>query len=159
MVISSAMFGVFQAIGKAHIPLLLMSGSVIIKLLLNPILISIPALNISGAPLASVVGYVFMALCGGAVLNKYIPKKVNILKAVLKPLIFGGLCAVGAKLTYSLLKGTVNPTLSVILSTFAGAFIYGLLLILDSVFGTSGIISQKNKKKLKKPLAKSQKIG
>ncbi len=159
MVISSAMFGVFQAIGKAHIPLLLMSGSVVIKLLLNPILISIPALNISGAPLASVIGYIFMAVCGGIVLNRNIPRKVSIFKAVFKPIVFGAICAVGARFTYSLLQAAVNPTLNAIFSTFAGAFIYGILLIFSSVFGTSGIISRKNKKKLKKPLAKSQKIG
>lgn len=159
MVISSAMFGVFQAIGKAHIPLLLMSGSVIIKLLLNPILISIPALNISGAPLASVIGYIFMAVCGGVVLNRNIPMKVSIIKAVFKPLVFGAICGVGAKIAYSLLQNVVNPTLNAIFSTFAGALIYGILLIFSSVFGTSGIISRKNKKNLKKPLAKSQKIG
>ncbi len=159
MVISSAMFGVFQAIGKAHIPLLLMTGSVIIKLLLNPILISIPALNISGAPLASVIGYIFMAVCGGAVLNRNIPRKVNIVKAVFKPLVFGVICAVAARITYSLLLEVVDPTLNVIFSTFAGAVIYGISLILDTIFGTSGIISRKNKKNLKKPLAKSQKIG
>lgn len=144
MVISSAMFGVFQSIGKAHIPLFLMSGSVIIKLLLNPILISIPALNISGAPLASVVGYVFMTICGGIVLGKYIPQGVNVFGAVLKPLIFGAVCAVGARLTYTLIQDEVSLTMGVIFSTFAGGFIYGILLIFDLVFGTSGIISQKN---------------
>lgn len=120
MVISSAMFGIFQAIGKAHYPLILMGGSVVIKLLLNPILISIPVLNISGAPLAGTIGYVFITVCGGILLNKSIPQKVNILKVVFKPLIYGVLCAIGAYGSYLVLDSAVKPTLNTIFSTFAG---------------------------------------
>lgn len=159
MVISSAMFVVFQSIGKAHIPLVLMGGSVLIKLLLNPILISIPELNISGAPLSGIIGYLFMDVCGSILLNKNIPKKVNILKVVFKPLLFGVICAAGAYGIYLVLGSVMKPTLNAIFSTFAGGIVYGILLILDGFFYTSGIISRKNKKKLKKPLAKSQKIG
>ncbi len=159
MVISSAMFGIFQSIGKAHYPLILMGGSVVIKLLLNPILISIPALNISGAPLSSIIGYAFMTVCGGILLNKSIPQKVSIPKAVIRPLIYGGLCAVGAFGSYLALGNVMNSTLNTIFSTFAGGIIYVILLILDRLFYTSGIISQKNKKKSKKPLEKNAKIG
>lgn len=42
MIIASAMFGVFQAIGKAHIPLILMCCAVALKALLNPLLYQFP---------------------------------------------------------------------------------------------------------------------
>ena len=155
MVIASGMFGIFQAIGKAHIPLILMSGSVIIKAILNPILISIPEINISGAPLANVVGYIFMAISGTFLLNKAIGQKIEIFKVVIKPLIFGILCAVSAVLAYTLLENHVSSHLSVLFSTFLGAIIYVISLILDWYFGISGIISQKITKKKQKPLEKS----
>lgn len=159
MVLSSAMFGIFQAIGKPHIPLIMMSGSVLIKFLLNPILISVPCLNISGAPLASVIGYFFMTVCGSIYLNKVIPQKISLLSSVIKPMIFGALCAIVAYLTYNLLCNNINGMLSVLFSTLTGVFVYGILLILNVVFGASGIISEKKEKKLKKPLAKSREIG
>lgn len=154
MVLSSAMFGIFQSINKAHVPLLLMIGSVVIKLLLNPILISIPRLNIAGAALSSIIGYVVMTVCGIIALNRYLPQKTSILPAVFPPLICGMLCGSAARLAYSLLEGKVNQPLNVMFSTISGAFVYVILLILCGFFSASGIINLKNSKKFKKPLAK-----
>ncbi|MDE7230733.1 MAG: polysaccharide biosynthesis C-terminal domain-containing protein, partial [Oscillospiraceae bacterium] len=159
MVLSSAMFGIFQSINKAHIPLFLMTGSVLIKLLLNPVLISVPQLNISGAPLAGIAGYIFMTICGSVILNKVLPKKINILSAVSKPIVCGIICGFSAYIVHSLLENKINSTPNVLFSTFAGAIVYIISLILSGVFRTNGIIKLKNVKILKKPLAKSRKIG
>lgn len=155
MVISSAIFGIFQSINKAHIPLLMMIGSVLIKLLLNPVLMSIPQLNIAGAPLAGLVGHIFMALCGISLLNKVMPQKVNLLGAIIKPLVCGLACGFSAFITNSMLSGQLEPTVCTIFSTLSGAFVYVILLIFSGFFRTSTIIKRKNAKKFKKPLAKS----
>lgn len=154
MVASSAMFGIFQSINKAHIPLILMIGSVLIKLLLNPLLISIPQLNIAGAALSSVIGYIFMTIGGTIALGKYLPEKISIFRAVLPPLVCGIGCGFAAFTAHEMLSGTVGSTANVIFSTITGAFVYAILLILTGVFRTSGIIKRKNVKKFKKPLAK-----
>lgn len=154
MVISSAMFGIFQSVNKAHIPLLLMTGSVLIKLVLNPVLVSIPELNISGAPLAGAVGYIFMTIMGFAALKKYLPVKIGVAGAVFPPLICGAVCGIAAKIAYSLLQGKVSLLLSVMFSTVTGAFVYLFLLILTGNFRTIAIIKRKREKKFKKPLAK-----
>lgn len=157
MVISSAMFGIFQAIGKPHIPLILMSGSVVIKLLLNPILISVPVLNISGAPLASIIGYAFMSLGGIFFMKRFIPQKTAVLSAVIKPMFFGVLCGLAAYTIHNLLQNHVGATINVIFSTVFGALVYGILLILNNLFGASGIIIKKLKKNCKNPLQKAEK--
>lgn len=159
MVLSSAMFGIFQAIGKPQVPLILMSGSVVIKFLLNPILIYIPALNISGAPLSSVIGYFVMTVCGMIYLNKVLPQKISLLSLIKKPFIYGALCGGAAYITHFLLANYINTLLNVLFSTLSGVFVYGILLILNFVFGASGIIYEKKEKNLKKPLAKSREIG
>lgn len=154
MVLSSAMFGIFQSINKAHIPLILMICSVLIKLLLNPLLISLPSLNIAGAALSSVIGYVFMTVGGAAALGKYLPRKISLFSSVFPPLACGILCGAAAFFANRLLDGRLNSTLNIIFSTITGAFVYIILLILSGVFRTSGIIKQKNVKNFKKPLAK-----
>lgn len=159
MVISSSMFGIFQSICKAHIPLLLMICSVGVKLLLNPILISIPELNITGAAVSSAVGYLLMALLGAFALNKCLPAKVSILKAVVPPAICGIICGASAYFIHLLLNEKVNNVLSVLISIGFGAIIYVILLIFTGIFRTSGIIKRKKQKKFQKPLAKSTKIG
>ena len=154
MVTSSAMFGIFQSIGKAHIPLVLMIGSVLIKLVLNPLLISIPQLNIAGAALSSIIGYVFMTIGGAIKMRKYLPKKISLFKAVFPTFICGVGCGFAAFLANNILTDKVNPVLNVLFSTVIGGVSYVILLIFTGVFRTNSIIKRKNVKKFQKPLAK-----
>lgn len=154
MTASSALFAIFQSIGKARVPLVLMSASIVLKFILNPILISIPSLNIAGAALSSVIGYVIMAIGGTICLKKALPVKISVFGAFFKPFICACGCAAAAFFVNNLLQNTVNLTLNVIFSTFSGAFVYAILLILTGCFRTSGIIKTKNAKKYKKTLAK-----
>ncbi len=124
MVLSSSMFGIFQSIGKAHIPLLLMTVSVLVKLFLNPILISVPGLNIAGAALASVIGYVIMTLGGAVMLRKHLPRRIGLFRAVLPTAVSGALCGIGAHFAYRLLEGRVNVILCLAFSVITGAAIY-----------------------------------
>lgn len=159
MVTASSMFGVFQSICKAHIPLILMICSVAAKLLLNPLLISIPAVNISGAALSSAAGYILMYVFGAAAMKKSIPVKISLTRAVVPPALCGIACGVGAYFAHMFFKNRFNSVPAVLLSVGTGAILYVLLLIITGVFRTSGIIRQKNAKKFQKPLAKSSKIG
>lgn len=154
MVLSSAMFGIFQAIGKAHIPLILMIGSVLIKLVLNPLLISIPQLNIAGAALSSIIGYIFMTIGSAVKLRKFLPKSIGLFKTVFPIFICGVGCGAAAYFAYNSLNGKVGLTLNVIISTIIGAIIYVISLIIARFFSANHIIKQKNVKKFQKPLAK-----
>lgn len=154
MVMSSAMFGIFQSINKAHIPLALMIGSVLIKLILNPLLISVPWLNISGAALSSVIGYIFMSVGGVIAMRRRLPEKIGVFGAIAPPLVCGVCCGFAAFIVYKMISQTLGLTASVIFSTIAGAFVYAILLISCGVFRISGIIKRKNAKNFKKPLAK-----
>lgn len=154
MVLSSAMFGIFQSIGKAHIPLILMTGSVLIKFLLNPILISIPQLNIAGAALSSIIGYLFMTIGSSVKLRKYLPQKINLFKIVFPQVICGVGCGLCALFSNHLLENKVNPILNIIFSTVLGALFYVISLILCGTFRTNAIIQRKKQEKIKKTLAK-----
>ncbi|MDE6728436.1 MAG: polysaccharide biosynthesis C-terminal domain-containing protein [Oscillospiraceae bacterium] len=134
MVLASAMFGIFQSIGKAHVPLILMIGSVIIKLILNPILISIPQLNIAGAALSSILGYVFMTVGAAVKLRKYLPQRIGVFRAVFPILVCGAGCGVAAFIANRLLTETGKPALNVLISIFTGAVFYAVLLIITGVF-------------------------
>lgn len=158
MTVGSAMFGVFQAVGKAHIPLILMTVSVGIKLALNPVLMSIPQLNIAGAAAASVVGYVFMAVSGYLILRKMLGS-MGIIRTIIPPVLSGAACAVCARLVYNTLEVRLSNTLNTIIAIACGGFVYILLLIFHRGFCASNTISLKSKKKFEKPLAKFSKIG
>lgn len=154
MTASSALFGIFQSIGKARVPLILMSASIVLKFILNPILISIPSLNIAGAALSSVIGYVIMAIGGTFCLKKVLPVKISVFNTFFTPFICASGCAAAAYFVYQVLQNSISLTLNVVFSTFSGVFVYAILLILTGCFRTSGIIKAKNAKKCKKTLAK-----
>ncbi len=150
MIIASAMFGVFQAIGKAHVPLILMSFSVGIKALLNPILMSVPQLNISGAALATAIGYVFMSVTGALLLKKLLSPCVNVVSCVWRPFLGALACAACAHVVYSLMNSHVGNLICVAVSVVSGAFVYGISLIINSDF-------RKNRRLTKHPAFFSQK--
>ena len=152
MVLSGAMFGIFQAIGRSYIPLVLMICSVAVKLLLNPLLISLPRLNIAGAALSSIIGYFIMTAGGCAALKRIIPSGTGVLRAVLPPALCGAACAAAALFCSKALFSSINNSLNVILSVTTGVFIYGILLIITGNFRICGIIKRKIKKNFKNPL-------
>ena len=129
MIIASAMFGVFQAIGKAHIPLILMCCAVALKALLNPLLISIPALNISGAAVSTAAGYIMMAAAGSLILRRKLGGKISVFACVKRPLFCSLLCGVSAALVFQVVKNALPSPLNVITAVFAGAIVYGISLI------------------------------
>ncbi len=147
MTASSALFGIFQSIGKAKIPLILMICSIMLKFVLNPILISIPSLNIAGAALSSIIGYIVMTIGGTIALKKNIPFEIGIFKAFFPPFMCACGCGAAAFITYKILESHINSTFCVISSTISGAFVYAILLILSGCFRTSGIRKAKNAKK------------
>lgn len=134
MIIASALFGVFQAVGKAYIPLLLMCGSVAVKAGLNPLLMSIPQLNISGAAISTALGYMLMAVAGVALLKKHLSPEIRIFHRVKTPLVGSLACGATALCVHRvLLKGSGSP-FCVIISVICGAIVYGLLLIIGFDF-------------------------
>lgn len=134
MIIASALFGVFQAVGKAYIPLLLMCGSVAVKAGLNPLLMSIPQLNISGAAISTALGYMLMAVAGVALLKKHLSTEIRIFHCVKTPLVGSIACGATALCVHrGLLKGSGSP-FCIIISVICGAIVYGLLLIIGFDF-------------------------
>lgn len=147
MVISSALFGIFQSIGKPYIPLVLMIISVLMKFILNPILISIPALNISGAALSSIIGYAFTAFFGLIAFKRCFHEKTGFLKAIIPNLLTGVVCGISAKIVYECLKNSASELICIGISVLSGIIVCAILTILNNIFCTNAIIQKNFEKK------------
>lgn len=134
MITASSMFGIFQAIGKAQVPLVLMAGSVGLKAVLNPVLMSIPQINIAGAAISTAVSYAVTAIVGSVLLRKYMSPCVNVFRCVSRPLVGSLMCGVCAFIIYSVLPNGLNSLLHLGLAVISGAFVYGISLIINSDF-------------------------
>ena len=146
MIVASAMFGVFQAIGKAHIPLVLMCFSVALKAILNPVLMSVPQLNICGAALATSACYIMVALTGSVILRRELRGKISVFSCVCRPLISSLFCGIAAGIAYNVLKYSAGMPLNVIIAVLSGAFVYGISLIPTVDFRRNRQLIKSNRK-------------
>lgn len=134
MITGSAMFGVFQAIGKSYIPLVLMSCAVALKAILNPILMSIPGVNITGAAISTAAGYSVIAVVGSIIIRKQFAGGISVVMCVIKPLFSSVLCAAAAFVAYNTFGNDLKQPLNVMIPVICGALVYGISLILTGDF-------------------------
>ena len=158
MVLASALCSFFQAIGKAYIPLWIMLVAVTIKAILNPILIYIPSINISGAPMATIISYIVVSLIELILMKKYAPN-THICIDFLKMVFSASGCVLVAVLIENILTNWLIQPIATVFSVTGGAFVYVLLLIMTGLFRTSPIIKSEKLKKRQKGLEKSSEIG
>ena len=152
MITGSAMFGVFQAIGKAYVPLILMSCAVALKAVMNPLLMSIPCVKITGAAISTAAGYSVMAAVGSFILKRELSREISVVHCVMKPFLCSILCAAGAFLVYQTVGIGLPKPFNVILPVFAGALIYGISLISTGEFRQKRRLIKNKEKILQKHL-------
>jgi stage V sporulation protein B len=122
--ISTAVFSVFQAAGRADLPVKLMCGGVAVKLIGNLLLVRIPELNVAGAALSTLFCYALIFVLSLIYFEKITRlSPVKIAGVLLKPAFCGLLCAVSAKLSYGALAGFGDIT-RLFAAVAAGGLIY-----------------------------------
>lgn len=125
--------GGLYGFGKVHIPAIALAIGAVLKLILNIILISNPAINIYGAVITAILcqGLSFM-ICM-YYLNKEIKLRMNFKNHIFKPiiasLIMGGIVYVA----YRLLTLVIGNSIATIISIIFGALVYVLLVLLMKI--------------------------
>ena len=96
--ISNITASILQAVGKSHLPVISVTVGACIKTLMTWILVSVPEINIYGAPIATNIAYPVMVIMNFVFIKKYIGGKPNVIAVFLKPLLAGAACFVSIKL-------------------------------------------------------------
>jgi stage V sporulation protein B len=122
--------GILQGLGKPMLPVKnLLVGSAF-KLVVSYILTGIVWINIRGAALGTVVGYMVAGMLNYRDVKKETGIKLGIFGFLIKPIISVIGMAVGVTITYGwIIRITGSNTISTLLSVIAGAIIYGILLL------------------------------
>ena len=146
---------VFVAVAGAvnsMLPVKMMIGGAAIKFLINWVLISIPSINISGAPWGTLSCYLFIMLGGTAVLMRTINGDIGLFPMFLKPLFASLMCCITARSVLSALTGDYSEKLVLLLSIICGGFIYLVTLLLSGGIQENDLYLLKNDSKIKKLL-------
>lgn len=148
-----------QAVGKAYIPAILMLGGGTIKVVTNFILVSIPTINIKGAPVGTLLCYAFLFLASMFFLCRRIKSVPSIKKTFLKPFLAAAVCGIAAIGSYKLLILAISPKISTLVSIIFAALIYAICLLFFRALSKDDIIMLPKGKKLVKILEKHGWIG
>lgn len=135
--LSFPLFSMLQAVGRADLPVKLMSAGVAVKLAGNLILIPIPSVNVSGAAIATLICYFVIFVLSVILYRKYTGIRIKIFSSLLPSAVSGGLCAAAARLAYNNFP-TDGPLLLPI-SVFLGGAVYIL---------TSGVMGERRNLKI-----------
>ena len=123
--ISSTVFSILQAIGKPQLPVKIMLGGVVVKLLGNLILVPIPSLNIAGAAVSTLMCYIF--IFGASIyymINLTKISKRDLIVSLCKLCYCSVMCAASAKLAENMLSNAVGTSIVLFISISIGVIVY-----------------------------------
>lgn len=119
-----------QAIGKQKIPVRNMAIGVVLKVGVNFVLVGIPSINIMGAPVGTLVCYLFLFVMNLIALLRHSRVRPDFVSVLLKPLTAALMCALAAWVSYRPLLGLLGGKLAAVCGIFCGAAVYLLALVL-----------------------------
>jgi stage V sporulation protein B len=103
-----------QGIGKMTLPVINLFIGAVVKIIVTYVLVGIPALNINGAAIGSVLAYLTAGLLNYHGLRKYADVDLDMKSIFIKPLyasLIMGVCAIGTyKLMYMIHPGNMTAT-------------------------------------------------
>ena len=146
--LSTPTCSMLQAIGRADLPLKILSIGMIIKIILNYFLVGIPEINIQGAGIGTLVCYLFIfslaiiALCRNAKIS------LNFVSILLKPCIAGIICSLFVNLFHVLLSQFISYKLSTVVSIALSSVVYFVAIFALKTVTKDEIESNQKIKKL-----------
>ncbi|MBQ8337961.1 MAG: polysaccharide biosynthesis protein [Oscillospiraceae bacterium] len=148
-----------QAVGRADIPVKLMLVGGAIKIVTNFVLVSVPEINVKGAPVGTLLCYVFLFFASMYFVCKQTELVPNIKTTFLKPFAAAVVCGAAAFLSHMLLDKLIGGRIATVISIILAALIYAICLLLFRVLTKDDINMLPKGKKFVKILEKYGLIG
>lgn len=119
---------ILQAYGRQNKPIISLALGSVVKIILSYVLIGIPAINIFGAPISTVVCYIICTVLNVYFMAKYTDVRPSVFITFVKPLIASAVCIGGAFGVTKLLGGHMPGKAVILVAIAAAAVIYVLAL-------------------------------
>ena len=120
---------ILQAYGYQNLTLVVMIGAGLAKVLVNYLLVAVPAINIHGAPVGTLCCFGLAAGVNLFVLSRVMARPVNYLRIFFGPALATAAMAVVAWGVYHLLHLVVGNTVSVLAAILCAVVVYGFLVV------------------------------
>ncbi len=147
--VAGAVNSMLQAVGRVYVPVKMMLGGALIKFLINWALISVPEINISGAPWGTLGCYLFIMLGGTAALMRTIDGDIGLFPMFLRPFFASVLCCVTALTALDVFGGWYSDRLALALAVLCGGCVYLITLLLSGGIQENDLYLLKSDSKIK----------
>ncbi len=121
--------GILQGIGKPWIPVFALLGGIVGKVIISYTLTAMPAFNILGSALGTVVSYMIAAIVEYIYIKRALNIKFDIMQYFIKPLVTVMVMFIGARYSYMGLSILLGSKLSSIIAIAIGGAIYVIVLL------------------------------
>ena len=140
-ILNQTISGALQGFGKVMIPAYALGAGCLVKLILNLILLRIPALNVYGAAISTIFCHATAFMIVYIVLKRYIKIDLSFNKFVIKPIIATGIMGVCSYTVYLLLmKNSIFiGNKATIISMLFAVIIYVLAVISLKIYNEEDI--------------------
>ena len=129
--VTTPLGSMLQAVGRVELPVILVLGGLLVKVVLNYVLAGIPEINILGGGISTLVCYVLITAAELLALVRITGIRMDFMSTVIKPLLAALLCGASAYgVWYALEHYGAASRLSAMPAIAAGAVVYAALLLL-----------------------------
>lgn len=140
IILTQTSTAILQGIGKYIRPVLNLGIGCIAKVITTYMLVPIPKMNIYGAVIGTIIGYIIACILNVCVLKKALKIRINYYNSVIKPafasIIMINCVVIIYKYVYNI---TMRNGISCLVSILAGVVVYFFFIILFGVFKYSNI--------------------
>jgi len=146
--LSTPVNSMLQAVGRVDLPVKLLAIGAVIKIAINYTLVRIPSINIKGAPIGTIVCYLFVVGLSLYFLCREVGFVPNFYKALVKPLFAALLCAAAAWASFGLLCKLLPEKIATVGAIGAGGAVYIAAIFLLGAVSKEDLkmLKQKSKK-------------
>lgn len=138
-ILSQTINGVLQGMGKVLVPAFALGTGVLVKLVLNLVLLRIPALNVYGAAIGSIACHLTAFTIVFYILNKNVKLDLTFRKFFLKPVLATAIMGVCSYTVFLLLNSIIPGNKATIISILFAMIIYVLSVAVLKIYNKEDI--------------------
>lgn len=146
--------GILQGMGKPMIPVYALLCGIAGKIVISYTLTAIPAFNILGSAIGTVISYMIAAIIEYIYIKKALDIEFDKMQFFIKPLLTVMVMFIGARYSYVGLSMFINPKIATLISIAIGGVIYIVVLLASGGISQDEILAMPKGKKILSKLKK-----
>lgn len=131
MMLSNTFQSILQSIDRFRIPLVNLGIAIILRFVTGWIFLSIPAFNIQGIVVSSVITFVYLTVANYKSVKRYTRVKVDFFHTLIKPLVAAIVMGIAVFFVYHWTAGFFGIFVGLLLAMVIGVLVYAIILILS----------------------------